>query len=553
MKIHDLRSIPAGTLLKPDLAIIGAGPAGLTIARELAGTKIRVLILESGGLDFEPETQALNQVENVGEPVDRGAGKLGRGYSDELSWLNDVPAFELRNRMVGGSSHTWVGKCAAFDEVDFAERPWLPGSGWPIDRKALSGVLDRAAVPLNLGPNIYDEELNGLFRSPPEKLEIDRDLLRPFFWQFSHSRERPSEPLRFEDEFKRLDASNIEILTGATVTRIKAGKGHRPVSLDLRTLQGGHAVVRACAAVLCAGGIENARLLLASGIGNDRDVVGRYLADHPRTVIAHFGKADAAAVARHFGFFGLAEGRPTRFYLRGLALSARLQEREGLLNCAAYPVQELADDDPWMAIKRFRRNRKLRHAFSALSSPGLIAAGLHRRLIQKRGLPRKLDCLRFDVMVEQRPDPESRVTLSSRRDALGVPLPRVNWRISAEEIGSMARLAEVMADEFPRLGLPRPQLADWIAGKDPAAAAFSDMAHPAGTTRMGTDPATSVVDENARIHGTDGLYVAGSSVFPTPGHANPTLMIVALSIRLADHLKARLLNMPRAVTGLETV
>ena len=117
----------------------------------------------------------------------------------------------------------------------------------------------------------------------------------------------------------------------------------------------------------------------------------------------------------------------------------------------------------------------------------------------------------------------------------------------------MARLAELMADEFPRLGLPRPQLADWIAENDPAAAAFSDMAHPAGTTRMGTDPATSVVDENARIHGTDGLYVAGSSVFPTPGHANPTLMIVALSIRLADHLKARLLNMPRAVTGLETV
>ena len=536
MKILDLRSMPAGALLSTDLAIIGAGPAGLTIARELASTNTRVLVLESGSVDFQPEAQELNRVENIGEPGERGAAGLDRGYMDELSWLNEVPAFELRNRVLGGSTHTWVGKCAAFDEIDFAERPWIPGSGWPITRESLAGALDRAAALLNLGPNLYDERLHKLLRSPPPDLGIDRELLRSFFWQFSHSRSDPGEPLRFGEEIRKLEATNIEILTNATVTRIHTdNSGRRVASLEIRSLGGTYGRVRAQMVVLSAGGIENARLLLASGIGDGREAVGRYLADHPRAVVGYFGKKDAAAVAQHFGFFGLRHGN---FYLRGLTLSPRLQERERLLNCAVYPVQELAADDPWLALKRLRRRKALQHAADALSSPALLASGLYRRLILRRGLSRKLEGLRFDAMVEQRPEPESRVTLSSRLDRFGMPLARVDWKISDEEIATVMRLGKVMAEEFRRVGLPEPRLADWIERDDPASATFSDMAHPACTTRMGRDPTTSVVDENACVHGMEGLYLAGSSVFPTPGHANPTLMIVALSIRLADHLKA---------------
>jgi choline dehydrogenase-like flavoprotein len=314
--------------------------------------------------------------------------------------------------------------------------------------------------------------------------------------------------------------------------------GTRAVSLDLRSMTGGHASVRADRIVLCAGGIENARLLLTSGgIGNANNLVGRYLADHPRAAVARFDKAEAATIARHFGFFGLARGRPTRFYLHGLSLSPHVQAREGLLNCATYPVQELADDDPWLALKRLRDGGWRGHLVPALSSPALLVMGLYRRLVLKQGLPRKMDGIRFDVMVEQCPNPESRVTLSSRCDALGMPVARVDWKISALETASVMRLATLMLEEFTRVGLPRPQLADWILRDDPSGAAFSDMAHPAGTTRMGHDPLTSVVNQNARVHGVENLYLAGSSVFPTPGHANPTLMIVALSIRLADHLK----------------
>ena len=551
MSILDLRSVPSGTRFDTDLALVGAGPAGLTLAREFADTRLKILLVESGGVEFDSEIQLLNRVENIGEPRARDAMSLQRGYTGDLAWLNDIPPFELRNRMVGGSTHTWVGKCAAFDEIDFDARQWVPDSGWPLQQRDLADVLGRAANLLNLGPNIYDKALYTRLKTPPADIDLNDNLLRTFFWQFSH-KPKSSEPLRFSELAAKLSTDNIDILTHATVIRIGLCESGRKVeTLHVKSLSGVDAVIRAPVIVLCGGGIENARMLLAStnvatqGIGNDHDCVGRYLADHPRTVIARFGKETLQDVAEHFGFYGLSHNRRTHFYLRGLALSPRLQTREGLLNCATYPVQVLAPNDPWLALKRFysgNRRFRLDDLRTALAAPGGLAAGLHRRLSMKRGLPRQLTELRFDAMAEQRPDRESRVTLSSVRDRLGVPLARVNWKIGWAEAASLARLAELISAEFWRVGLPQPKLEPWVLDEDFRNAPFSDMAHPACTTRMGANPKTSVVDPNAKVHGVDGLFVAGSSVFPTPGHANPTLMIIAMTLRLADHLKKRLLK-----------
>ena len=311
--------------------------------------------------------------------------------------------------------------------------------------------------------------------------------------------------------------------------------------------------------VLCCGGVENARLLLASnsmssaGLGNARGTVGRYLADHPRTTLMRFRKSsDIDAVARHFNFYGLKHEGAPHFYLRGLSLSPMIQAREGLTNCAAYPVQIHAADDPWAALKRLAKGggkRAISDLMTVLGSPGMLTSGAYQRLVKLRGLPHRSAELRFDVMAEQQLDPESRVTLSEKLDRFGKPIARVNWKIGETEIESIARLAQTMSAEFRRLGLPEPELADWIAAVDPSAAAFMDMAHPSCTTRMGSDPATSVVDGNSMVHGVEGLYVAGSSVFPTAGHANPTLMLVALSMRLADHLQERLAEERRPLPG----
>lgn len=550
MMSRDLSSMPHGIEIYADIAIIGGGPAGIAIARELADTQIRVLVIESGGHDYEAEVQALNAVENIGQPSASAEGTPeGRGYNGSLAWLNDIPAFELRNRMLGGSSHTWIGKCAAFDDIDFANRPWLPLSGWPIDRRELLPALDRAGELLNLGPNLYDESLLDLLHSRPDDLGLDTQLLRPFFWQFSHMRHPRAEPTRFNRLALDIRATNIDFLMHATVVQINLDSpGRRVTSLDLKSATGRNASVRADTVILCGGGVENARLLLASnsaqsaGIGNAHGVVGRYLCDHPRTSLCRFTGRDIDAIARHFNFYGLGHGGRTHFYLRGLSLSPEMQAREGLTNCAAYPVQVHADDDPWAALKRLTKGAGKtvkRDLLAVAKSTDMIISGLYNRLVRKRGLPHRSTELRFDVMVEQQLDSESRITLADRCDPFGQPLARIDWRIGTREIDSVKRLALTISNEFTRVGLPKPRLPDWIVAGGNAGAQFMDMAHPSCTTRMGTDPRTSVVDTNAMVHGIDGLFIAGSSVFPTPGHANPTLMLLALAIRLADHLKQR--------------
>jgi choline dehydrogenase-like flavoprotein len=160
------------------------------------------------------------------------------------------------------------------------------------------------------------------------------------------------------------------------------------------------------------------------------------------------------------------------------------------------------------------------------------------REYQNVGVPHKLANLEIYSLTEQAPNPESRIRLGTGRDRFGTPRARVEWRLTGEEARSVMRLAQITADEFEAKGLPRPVLDDWIVEERPQDARFSDMAHPSGTTRMGNDPATSVVDANCKVHGIEGLYVAGSSIFPTSGQANPTLMIMSFAIRLADHLKS---------------
>jgi choline dehydrogenase-like flavoprotein len=146
----------------------------------------------------------------------------------------------------------------------------------------------------------------------------------------------------------------------------------------------------------------------------------------------------------------------------------------------------------------------------------------------------------LDCIVEQRPDPDSRLSLSDRTDCLGLPIARLDWRISDQERETVATFGNLICKEFQRIGLANPKLADWAKHRRLDDSRFVDVCHPTGTTRMASDARSGVVDTHCQVHGTEGLYIAGSSVFPTTGHANPTLMIVALAIRLADRLKQTL-------------
>jgi choline dehydrogenase-like flavoprotein len=174
---------------------------------------------------------------------------------------------------------------------------------------------------------------------------------------------------------------------------------------------------------------------------------------------------------------------------------------------------------------------------AAVSHPRLLLNGLYRRAVQGRNVGHKIDRLVVDCLVEQVPDPDSRITLSDRLDEHGLPLPRVDWKISELERRTVAELARTFSGEMKRIGLPEPDKPEWLRDHSLDAIPFTDVAHPTGTTRMADDPKKGVVDPDCGVHGVEGLFIAGSSVFPTGSHANPTLMVVALSIRLADTLK----------------
>ncbi len=588
MQIENLASFPAASEFDADLVIIGGGPAGLTIAREFFGSQVKVLVLESGLLEEAADHAALAEVDSTGEPStdQQKAQRQNFHGAGTRFWTPAVQPYGVRCRALGGSTHGWAGKSAAFDPIDFEARPWVPYSGWPIRHGDLAPYLDRAAQVLNLGPNVYDDGLWKLIPAPPPSPKLDAEQLRSFFWQFARSRQDPLDVMRFGRDFLTNKAENVRVLLNATVTRIELSPDGTSVEgLRIATIENILSRVRTRAAVIAASGIENARLLLASnqqhtkGIGNRHDVVGRFLMDHVSAEVGRFGPDAVAQISRRFGFYGIRHDGGTHMYMHGLAASPVAQERDQLLNSAVYFMQLRSPDDPWDALKRLikrQSDRPLLDLRAVAAGTGLLARGVGVRLLndpamptalkelivatairynpnlvaeefQSRGIPHKLTGVRIDAIAEQRPDPDSRVTLSARRDRLGVPIATIDWRIHGDDRRTIIRLAHLTREQFLSAGLPPPVLEPWVANNRPEDAVIIDMAHTVGTTRMSSDPRTGVVDEACQVHDVAGLYIAGASVFPTSGHANPTLMIVALAIRLADTIKRTFESSPMAV------
>jgi choline dehydrogenase-like flavoprotein len=270
MQVENLGSLQANSPIETDLAIIGGGPAGLTIAREFFQTSTRVLILESGELNEEACFSALNTVESIGEPrqpaqVRKRIELVGTQCP---SWSNEVQGFGIRCRVFGGSSHAWWGKSTVFDDIDFAERSWVPHSGWPFGRESLVPYFDRAAQVLNLGPNCYDKRVWDFIGKAKPVTELDARVLKSWFWQFARSRVNRRDIMRFGPDFIALHAPNVRVLLNATVTRIitdETGAAFR--ELEVSSIQGARVKIRARATVLAASAIENPRLLLLSASG----------------------------------------------------------------------------------------------------------------------------------------------------------------------------------------------------------------------------------------------------------------------------------------------
>ena len=527
----DFRSAESGSEIECDVCVIGAGAAGITLARELAGGRLSVCLLESGGLSW-----------------DEGAHDLNRGAAFDLG-VRYQPLEITRARFFGGTTNLWLGACTPLDAGAFRVRPWVPHSGWPISAAALDPYYRRAQAICQLGPYEYGPALAEWAGVPAPDVDPARVGLR--FRQYSP-------PTRFGEVYRReLETTpRVRVLLHATATELIAQPGNSTGSVvkhvAVRSLEGTEASVRARAVVLAGGAIENARLLLNSdsaepaGLGNRHDLVGRFFMEHTFYPCGFVAPDDYARTLAVF------EARRAHdlTVVPTLRLSAEVQRKEQVLESAALldPSQQPANPGV-VAARRIARaldRADLPDDFGAdlrevLANLGAVAQASWGKLVYDDPSRYEAKGLGLFAQTEQAPNPESRVALAAERDALGMRRVSLDWRLSELDRRTVEVMARKVGVELTRLGLGRVRISErLLAGGDRWHEELAWGHHHAGTTRMSHGPRQGVVDPDCRVHGVANLYAAGGSVFPTCGDANPTLTIVAMALRLADHLETRL-------------
>lgn len=503
-------SVAPGATLYADVCIVGSGAAGITLALRLADKGLRVLVLEAGG-------------ETLSAPVQDA-------YRGTMSGIDTWLTAQMRLRYFGGSTNHWGGWCMPMERDDFLERSWIPLSGWPITLDDLTTYYRYASDVVEIGDSPWDVKVLAPMTSlepwPSTREESTRKeaTREEKLWETRVFKFSP--PTRFATRFRRLleRAEDLSLFFHSAVTEVRLTPNlsrvdHLVVSIsDGVTVEGTYRV-QANRYVLALGGLENARLLLASndqipnGVANSSDFVGRCFMEHP-----HFYSSCGLVAPEELAF---------DFYT-----PKPLQGPSPRSDGTALWVQGV-----WAPTAEARRAHELLdftiqlHPFpeaeTGLLGPPTIAA------LFRRPTPALAQYV-MTLRTEQGPDPDSRLTLSDERDALGMPRLDLRWLIERKQSEALHR-AMVLAGAFfggqgARLHFPTERSAlDWTP---------LPGGHHMGTTRMTADPRVGVVDSNGRSFDLPNLYLAGSSVFTTGGSCNPTLTVVALAARLADHLLA---------------
>lgn len=514
--------VEADSELRSSVCIIGAGPAGLTLGRELSAAGIECLILERGGTEAEP------------------AAETGIQAAPDGTYDLSVARF----RGFGGSSQTWLPagwRARPMDPIDFEDRASVPDGAWPISHEELLPYFQRAHEVCGLKSYDYNYHTWVAKESDPDQLRLVAPDLRNVIF-------RIAPPKRFQNMREEIEYTpRLRVVLNAHVTQICRAPSGAVSGLKVKGPGRQSYRVTANAYVLAAGGIDTPRLMLASdGIGNEQDQVGRYFQEHLHAETGVFHPSTRGDTRRQLGFY------PPHFSSDGTKIQAALglteecMKREGLLNTTLwlYPLHSTH------SIRGLRSFSEMRQALSERRLPEnlpslvlnmvkdhqVIQQVALRKLLRKSVPP---DCAQVSIESEQQPNPHSRVVLTDERDEFGVPIPRLEWRITETDRASIRRTQDLIDARLRAAGLGSIQSK---LGDENPPAHLGGGAHHMGTTRMHQDPKRGVVDKNSRVHGCPNLYIAGSSVFPSSGSANPTLTLIGLALRLGDHLKTQLKN-----------
>jgi choline dehydrogenase-like flavoprotein len=540
--IEDARLLPIHAKLNADIVIIGGGAAGISLALNYVNSSFRVVILEGGGLNYERKTQSLYRGKNVG--------------------LRYEPLDLCRVRMFGGSTDRrgWAGWCKVFRELEFEQRDWVQLSGWPISKRGLEPYYRKALTTMALASDIEQSAESEAYGPNCLPLNGSDCVNDPIALSTS--------PHLSEAWSKTLEASqNVCVILHANVVGIDADEaGQVATAVRFSTLDRREFSITSRFTVIAAGGIENARLMLCSnetvrtGLGNTTGWVGRCFMDHPRYAWGQIAAIpDARLLSRYNPTHGVGQRRfgvpppgARPLFGFGISLSDAAQRRERLLGSRTWilPVaqqgeraggRELREVILWATRGRLPADILLRGRKIVGDIPNAAAASVaHIRSIAGRTRH-----WQFLTIIEPEPNPESRVMLDDDRDQLGLPRVKLDWRLTPLVERTLDMTQRMIIRDLQSIGV---QCAIEGAGGKEANQRFEDprwVWHHMGTTRMSVDPRRGVVDANCKVHGMHNLYLAGSSVFPTCSNDMPTLTLVALSHRLADHLRSRL-NMQSA-------
>jgi choline dehydrogenase-like flavoprotein len=508
----DLEQLEAGATPRAEFCVVGGGVAGLILARRLAAAGRQVMVLEAGGLELEERSQALYAAEM---PAERHGGST-----------------EGRFRTFGGSSTRWGGQLLPFSADVFTPPAGSAAPAWPIGEEALLPYYGQVQEIFEVGTLPFTEELLPALGHPAVSFTPTLRL-RYSKWAPFHKRNLANTVGR-----ECVASAKVTVYTHSNVASFD-GDGERVTHARVLDYAGREFWFEAEHFVVCCGTVESSRLLLNSpAVRNEHDQVGRYFHDHVALHAAELPRGDVVRITERLGPF-LVGGT---LYTCKIEATPELQRTAGLNAVMAHFAVQEPENSGIAAV---------RNVFTSLQQ-GRLREGLRQNLLPMlRGLPdiarltwaskvrkrrgiSRAATVWMNIDLEQRANAENRIRLSEQVDALGLPCAVVDWRIGESEYDTAREYARIIKQEFAARGLAELELLPRVLAEGKLL--MSDTYHPMGGLRMGTSAAESVVDADLKVHGVANLFVASCAVFPSGGSSNPTFTLMALTMRLADHL-----------------
>ena len=523
--IRDLASEERDVYLTTDVLVVGGGIAGLLLATKLRDHKCQTVVIESGGREQREETHPLNRVIQLGNPY-RGA-------------------MHGRFRCLGGTSTRWGGALIPFLPEDFFARSYLGVSAWPVGIDAVLPYLSEVEALFGVDHGSYQEAFIKSFKHATSVPTDDEDFVARFAKWPTFKRRNVANLLK-----GRIDSDEgLDVWINATASSFDLDRETgRLRSITARYANGRLLTVHAEHFVLCAGAIETTRLLLLMDAQYDNrlfencEALGRYFHDHISTPAASIRARDARKLNRLAGFrFSQSTMRSLRFELTPAA-----QRRESAPSAFGHISFESKVASGFDALREFLRALQRSGRFDRQSAmrvvgdlPYLSKAAIWRFMHKQLYWPTPADYA-LHVVAEQVPRYENRISLASEKDLFGLPLAAIDWRVSSDD----TRIFRIYRRNFERFWAKHQLYAigdlEWLISGDPEGTwtipLGGDVYHPGGSTRMGSDSRSAVVNSDLKTFSVRNLWISSTSVFPSGASANPTLMLMLFTRRLAEHL-----------------